>query len=90
MQDKRLMAIGDLNEAHVHIRKSVGDVSAGRFINLMDAVCGRGEQLTEIAAADVERMRAKGIKVQKQDRALVLETDLMVALDMTARHFSIA
>lgn len=86
-QEKRLVAIGDIHEAHVHIRKAVGDVSAGRFITLLDAVCGRGEPIAQLASAEP---RNQSRKLSAHERGLVMETDLMVGLDMLARHFGLA
>lgn len=86
-QEKRMEAIGDLHEAHVHIRRAVGDVSAGRFIAALDAVCGRGEPISQLAAAEPKHAIRK---LSAHERGLVMETDLMVALDMLARHFGLA
>jgi len=68
------MAISDFG---VHVYKATGGVAGDQFIHLLEAVCGRGETLRDMAkgSKDIEK------------RALVLEAHLMTALDMAAVFF---
>ena len=72
-QTKKARAFDRLACARRHIIAATG---SARLADLMDAVCGRGETLRSMAGND-------------KDQALLLETQLLLALDMTAVSYQI-
>lgn len=75
--DAKLRAVFELDAAHQHIYRAMGEANGRRMSALLERVCGQGETLREIAGND-------------DRRALVLEAELMMALDMQAAHFGIS
>lgn len=62
-----------LDRAHTHLRQATG---SNRLAGLVDAVCGRGDTVRALANGD-------------KDRAAMIETELMVALDMAGVSYGI-
>lgn len=62
-----------LERAHDHLRHATG---SNRLADLIDAVCGRGDTVRAIAGGD-------------KDKAAIVETELMVALDMACVSYGI-
>ncbi|PLR28136.1 hypothetical protein SGCZBJ_03770 [Caulobacter zeae] len=74
--DARLRAVFDLDAANLHIYRAMGEAHGRRLVALLEAVCGIGTTLREVAGGD-------------DRKAAILEADLMTALDMEAIHFGV-
>ena len=72
--EAKLRATFALEAANRHILASMGQAGK-RLVRLLEAVCGRGETLRELAKGDDREARA-------------LEADLLTALDMHALHLA--
>jgi hypothetical protein len=74
--DARLRAVFELEAAKRHVYSAMGEDQGRRLVNLLDRICGHGDTLRELAGND-------------DRKALVLEAELMTALDMEAVHFGV-
>jgi hypothetical protein len=74
--DAHLKAVFELDAAKRHVYRAMGEHQGRRLVDLLDRVCGRGETLREIGSND-------------DRKAMILEAELMMALDMEAVHFGI-
>ena len=70
----RVRAAAALAGLRQHAARAVGGEAGGRLFGLLEAVCGRGDTLRELAGGD-------------DRRAAVTESELMTALDMAAVRF---
>ena len=70
----RVRAAAALSGLRQHAARAVGGEAGGRLFSLLEAVCGRGDTLRELAGGD-------------DRRAAVTESELMTALDMAAVRF---
>lgn len=74
--DAHLRAVFELQDAQRHVYRAMGENQGQRLVALLDRICGQGETLREVAGND-------------DRKALVLEAELMAALDMEAMHFGV-
>lgn len=74
--DAHLRAVFELDAAKRHVYRAMGEKQGLRLVALLDRVCGQGETLRELACND-------------DRKAMILEAELMTALDMEAVHFGV-
>lgn len=74
--DAHLRAVFEHDAANPHIYRAMGETNRRRLVALLERICGQGETLREVAGND-------------DRKALVLEAELMTALDMEEVHFGI-
>ena len=71
-----LRAVFALDAANLHIFRAMGEAQGRRMVAVLERVCGRGETLREVAGGD-------------DRRTLIVEAELMTALDMQSVHFGV-